>query len=109
MGCLLRRRPRGDGRPALPRHGADDALHPRAEGKTAKNRLHLDLQPSDRTRDAAVEQALSLGATVVGDFREPDGSGWVTMADPEGNEFCIERSADERRRPDGVLAYRIGT
>ena len=30
------------------------------------------------------------------------------MADPEGNEFCIERSAAERREPDGVRAYRIG-
>ena len=95
--------------PHFPTLGPTMLFIPVPEGKTAKNRLHLDLQPSDRTRDAAVEQALSLGATVVGDFREPDGSGWVTMADPEGNEFCIERSADERRRPDGVLAYRIGT
>jgi hypothetical protein len=33
---------------------------------------------------------------LVGDHRKPDGSGWVTMADPEGNEFCVERSARER-------------
>ncbi|HET7531069.1 MAG TPA: VOC family protein, partial [Mycobacteriales bacterium] len=34
---------------------------------------------------------LALGATEVADFRRPDGTGWVTLADPEGNEFCILR------------------
>ncbi|MCX5376618.1 VOC family protein [Streptomyces sp. NBC_00091] len=67
------------------------------EGKTVKNRVHLDLQPQDRTRDAEVQRLLDLGATVVGDHRTDDGTGWVTMADPEGNEFCVERSAAERR------------
>jgi predicted enzyme related to lactoylglutathione lyase len=95
--------------PHFPATGPTMLFIPVPEGKTAKNRLHLDLQPSDQTRDAAVEQALSLGATVVGDFREPDGSGWVTMADPEGNEFCIERSASERREPDGVRVYKLST
>jgi predicted enzyme related to lactoylglutathione lyase len=32
---------------------------------------------------------IALGATFRGDFRRPDGSGWITLADPEGNEFCI--------------------
>jgi predicted enzyme related to lactoylglutathione lyase len=66
------------------------------EGKTVKNRVHLDLQPADRSRDEEVERLLGLGATLVGDHRRPDGSGWVTLADPEGNEFCVERSAAER-------------
>jgi hypothetical protein len=66
------------------------------EGKTVKNRVHLDLQPTDRTRDEEVERLLGLGATVVGDHRKPDGTGWVVLADPEGNEFCVERSAAER-------------
>jgi catechol 2,3-dioxygenase-like lactoylglutathione lyase family enzyme len=66
------------------------------EGKAAKNRVHLDLQPSDRTRDEEVERLLKLGATIHEDHRQPDGRGWVTMADPEGNEFCVERSAAER-------------
>ncbi|KJS56751.1 glyoxalase [Streptomyces rubellomurinus subsp. indigoferus] len=64
--------------------------------KSVKNRVHLDLQPQGRTRDEEVERLLALGATVVGDHREPDGKGWVTMADPEGNEFCVERSRPER-------------
>jgi hypothetical protein len=33
---------------------------------------------------------------MVDDQRRPDGTGWVVMADPEGNEFCVERSARER-------------
>ncbi|MYS19456.1 hypothetical protein GA0115240_10842 [Streptomyces sp. DvalAA-14] len=66
------------------------------EGKSVKNRVHLDLQPQDRRRDAEVERLVALGATVVGDHRRPDGTGWVTLEDPEGNEFCVERSAAER-------------
>jgi Glyoxalase-like domain len=30
-----------------------------------------------------------LGASHLADHRRPDGSGWITLADPEGNEFCI--------------------
>ncbi|MGY3335713.1 putative enzyme related to lactoylglutathione lyase [Streptomyces filamentosus] len=66
------------------------------EAKAVKNRVHLDLQPQDRTRDEEVERLLALGATLVGDHRRPDGTGWATLADPEGNEFCVERSAAER-------------
>lgn len=64
--------------------------------KSVKNRVHLDLQPQDRTRDEEVERLLGLGATLVDDRRNPDGTGWATMTDPEGNEFCVERSAAER-------------
>ncbi|GAA2744143.1 MULTISPECIES: VOC family protein [Kitasatospora] len=66
------------------------------EAKAGKNRVHLDLQPQDRTRDQEVERVLGLGATLVDDQRKPDGTGWVVLADPEGNEFCVERSAAER-------------
>lgn len=64
--------------------------------KTVKNRVHLDLQPQDRTRDEEVERLLGLGAKLLNDQRKPDGSGWAVLADPEGNEFCVERSAGER-------------
>lgn len=64
------------------------------EGKQTKNRLHLDLRPTDRTRDEEVERVLALGATVVEDLRTADG-GWVVFADPEGNEFCVLRSEAE--------------
>ncbi|MQA82976.1 MAG: VOC family protein [Streptosporangiales bacterium] len=69
---------------------------PVPEGKTVKNRVHLDMVPTDRTRDEEVERLLGLGATQVADFRKPDGSGFVVLADPEGNEFCVERSEAER-------------
>ena len=69
---------------------------PVPERRTVKNRLHLDLKPVGTTRDAEVERALGLGATLVDDRREPSGAGWVVLADPEGNEFCIVRSAAER-------------
>ncbi len=64
--------------------------------KSVKNRLHLDLVPTDGTRDEEVVRLRGLGATQVGDLRRPDGSGWVVLADPEGNEFCILRSEAER-------------
>ncbi|MFD8755566.1 VOC family protein [Kitasatospora sp. NPDC059577] len=66
------------------------------EGKPAKNRVHLDLQPQDRSRDEEAERLVALGATVLADRRRPDGTGWITLADPEGNEFCVERSKAER-------------
>jgi hypothetical protein len=65
------------------------------ESKTVKNRVHLDLQPL-ALRDVAVAEILDLGATLVADHRRPDGTGWATLADPEGNEFCVERSRAER-------------
>jgi catechol 2,3-dioxygenase-like lactoylglutathione lyase family enzyme len=67
------------------------------EAKSGKNRVHLDVVPTDRTRDAEVDRILALGAALVDDRRNPDGTGWVVLADPEGNEFCVERSDAERR------------
>lgn len=64
--------------------------------KAGKNRVHLDLQPPDRSRDEEVERLLALGTTLVADHRRAGGAGWVTPADIEGNEFCVERSAAER-------------
>jgi Glyoxalase-like domain len=69
---------------------------PVPEAKTVKNRMHLDLMPTAGSRDEEVARLLSIGAALVDDQRRPDGTGWVVMADPEGNEFCIERSARER-------------
>jgi hypothetical protein len=69
------------------------------EGKTVKNRIHLDVSPTDRTRDEELDRLLDLGASILQDRREDDGTGWVVLADPEGNEFCLERSAAERAEP----------
>ncbi|GHF93460.1 glyoxalase [Streptomyces hydrogenans] len=65
------------------------------EPKTVKNRIHLCLRPT-ASRDAEIERLLGLGATLVGDLREPDGAGWAVLADPEGNEFCVLRGDSDR-------------
>src|ERR1700730_6018434 len=57
------------------------------EGKTVKNRVHLDLNPSDREQDEEVRRVLDLGARHA-DVGQGDVS-WVVLADPEGNEFCV--------------------
>ncbi len=72
-------------------HGVNLLFIPVPEGKTVKNRMHLDLQPQERSRDEEVERLVGIGATIVSDQRRPDGRGWVVLADPEGNEFCVER------------------
>jgi len=66
------------------------------EGKQVKNRVHLDLEPTDRARDEEIERVIALGAEPLHDLRKEDGSGWLVLADPEGNEFCILRSQAER-------------
>jgi hypothetical protein len=58
------------------------------EGKTVKNRLHLDVNPTDREQDEEVRRLLGLGARHADVGQGPDVS-WVVMADPEGNEFCV--------------------
>ena len=63
------------------------------EGKTVKNRLHLDMMPDDRTQDEEIARLVGLGARVVSDQR-PE-FGWVLLADPEGNEFDVEISVAE--------------
>lgn len=63
------------------------------EAKTVKNRVHLDVMPADRDQEEEISRLISLGATIVYDGR-PE-FGWVTMADPEGNEFDVEISRAE--------------
>jgi hypothetical protein len=82
-----------------------DGLKPRLyfqrvpEGKTAKNRVHLDVNlggdpasPIEERQarvEAAVERLVAAGATRSGTVDER-GAYWVVMQDPEGNEFCVE-------------------
>jgi predicted enzyme related to lactoylglutathione lyase len=79
--------------------GTDAEGHPRLyfvqvpEGKTAKNRVHLDIMPNDRSQEEEIARLVSLGAKIVVDNR-PE-FGWVLMADPEGNEFDVEISVAE--------------
>jgi len=69
------------------------------EGKTAKNRVHLDVNvgggpgssPDERKArvDEAVNNLVAVGATIVGPV-EQRGEYWVVLGDPEGNEFCVQ-------------------
>jgi hypothetical protein len=65
------------------------------EGKTLKNRLHLDFRPDDR--DATVARLVELGASLadVGQGEQD----WVVLGDPEGNEFCVLKSRRSAEPP----------
>jgi hypothetical protein len=64
-----------------------------ADTKHGKNRLHIDLDPDDR--DAEVERLVNMGARHV-DVGQGDDAAWVMLADPEGNEFCVQRVPGNR-------------
>jgi hypothetical protein len=58
------------------------------EAKTGKNRVHLDVRVGADRQEAEVERLKALGATEL--WRASQGPfAWVTLADPEGNEFCV--------------------
>ncbi|WP_433828913.1 VOC family protein [Actinoplanes sp. CA-015351] len=58
---------------------------PVADVKRGKNRLHIDLRPDDQ--ESEVERLVGMGARPV-DVGQRN-VGWVVLADPEGNEFCV--------------------
>ncbi len=62
------------------------------EGKTAKNRVHLDFGAQDR--EGEVGRLVGLGATRVDDVTE-SGDTWTVLQDPEGNEFCIAQLPEQ--------------
>ena len=57
------------------------------EAKSVKNRVHLDVDVPDL--EDAVEAAVALGATRLGEVVYDELGGFQVMADPEGNEFCF--------------------
>jgi catechol 2,3-dioxygenase-like lactoylglutathione lyase family enzyme len=77
-------------------HAPSVWLQPVDEPTPGKNRGHPDLVPADGDVDAEVARLLALGARRV-DVGQSGDEGFVVLADPEGNEFCVLR----RRRPDG--------
>ena len=96
-----------DGDPNLPGHEECMILDPGSahrmlfievpDAELPAKRIHFDLRPHEGTRDEEVERVLALGATQVDDQRGTygPGTGWVVLADPEGNLFCILRSQAE--------------
>ena len=64
------------------------------EGKSVKNRLHLDLAPhTSDDRDAEIARLEALGARRV-DVGQSGDATWDVLADPEGNEFCVLSARD---------------
>ncbi|QBI54329.1 VOC family protein [Streptomonospora litoralis] len=59
------------------------------EPKSVKNRLHVDLHAGPERREAEVARLAEMGAAVLRRVDEP-GTVHVVMADPEGNEFCVQ-------------------
>src|SRR5690606_17831958 len=59
------------------------------EAKTVKNRVHLDLRTGDEDQEAVVARLLERGATFLHTGSEGPQHTWTTLADPEGNEFCV--------------------
>jgi len=76
------------------------------EPKSGKNRIHLDLEPVEGSRDDELARLLAHGAVELADHRGQygPGTGWVTLVDPEGNEFCIVRPLppELKRRWPGI-------
>jgi len=61
--------------------------------KTAKNRVHLDINPVGCSQQEELERLLALGAGRV-DIGQGEQT-WFVLADPEGNEFCLLRNRVE--------------
>jgi glyoxalase superfamily protein len=66
-----------------------------ADARQVKNRLHLDLNPGDGTLAAELKRLTALGATVMARHNRGSCLGWAVLADPEGNEFCVQSSDAE--------------
>jgi hypothetical protein len=62
-----------------------------SEAKATKNRLHIDLRPSDQ--EAEIERLVNMGARYVDVGRRGNSAG-AMLADPEGNEFCVLRGRE---------------
>lgn len=62
-------------------------LQPVSEERRGKNRMHLDVHPTDALRHIAHLE--SLGARRLGRPIAAYGVEWQTMTDPEGHEFCV--------------------
>jgi hypothetical protein len=68
---------------------------PVPEGKTVKNRLHLDLRADGLSTRDELDRLLGLGARPA-DVGQAADATWVVLSDPEGNEFCLlARSVQE--------------
>lgn len=66
-------------------------LSPTDEPRTARSRLHLDVNATDRDQAAELQRLLGLGARTA-DIGQTGEESWYVLQDPEGNEFCLLRA-----------------
>ena len=62
------------------------------EAKTVKNRIHVDLRPVTDDPEKQIADLIAKGATLLRRGRRGPCASWATLADPEGNEFCVPTS-----------------
>ena len=72
----------------VPEGTPDEPTTDRPMPERRHNRLHLDIRIGDDDRDEIVARLIARGATKLWDGRQGPHT-WVTMIDPEGNEFCV--------------------
>jgi hypothetical protein len=72
------------------------------EPKTMKNRLHIDLRPEDQAAELARLEGLGATHADVGQGEDRD---WVVLADPEGNEFCVQPAHPPQVRAEWLRRY----
>jgi len=97
-----------DGDPNLPGHEECLIRDPQSgqqllfievpDAELPAKRIHFDIAPRAGTRDDEVDRLLAHGAVLVADHRGKygPGTGWVTLADPEGNQLCVLRNEAEK-------------
>ncbi|MER5631495.1 VOC family protein [Streptomyces nitrosporeus] len=84
----------GEGLPAL----VFERERPKDSERIRPTEMHLDIVPVDCTQDEEIERLLAMGATMLEDHRDNQGrEGWAVMADPEGNNFCVLRSEQDKK------------
>jgi predicted enzyme related to lactoylglutathione lyase len=89
-----------------PEGSAEDGVSPDLlflrvpEGKTLKNRLHLDLRPDDQEAEVARLEGLGATRVDVGQLGH-EATTWVVLQDPEGNELCVLRALPGYEMPNG--------
>lgn len=72
------------------------------EGRAGKNRLHFDLRPEDQAAEVARLEALGASRVDVG---QGDDRAWIVLADPEGNEFCVQAPHPPEVRAEWLRRY----
>ena len=84
---------------AAPAGDGPDLLFVRVGERHGKGAFHFDLQATERTRDEEVERLLASAPRWSTTTASRTARGWVVLADPEGNEFCVCAAPPNGPRP----------